>query len=118
MRQGYSMPYENINCPIFKGWGEEINTLSAALDNCRAGGVKRTRLANQLCREADSLLACRGYDSKSLNCGNCRAMASRRKFLAELVTKRTARLVVHLAGTREIPPAPDTGAVKFLRRAK
>ena len=101
------MVYESIKCPIFRGWESTMNALSAALDACGGNGARKARLAGKLRQEADSLLACQGYDSRIMDCGNCRAMASRRKFMAELATKKTAKLVLYLAGTRALPNAPE-----------
>lgn len=112
------MVHANIKCPMFKGWESGMNVLAAALNDSGGGGAKKARLAGKLRQEADSLLACRDYDGASQDCGNCRALASRRRFMAELVTKKTAKLVLFLAGTRELLDAPAAGAVKVPRAAE
>jgi len=95
------MAYENIKCRIFKGWESDMNILAAGLGGLCRGGVEKTRLADKLRLEADSLLACPDYDDKIQDCGNCRAIAARRKCRAELNSKKKIRPALYLAGNRE-----------------
>jgi len=94
------MVYEPIKCQMFKGWEADMNALAVKLGKCGGKGPERARLAGKLRLEADSLLACRDHNAQCQDCGNCRAVALRRKRLAELNVKKKAGLVLHLAGQK------------------
>jgi len=75
-----------IKCPTFQKQEPTIRDITAKINS--AGEVsEKAELAGQLQEEVDVLLSCPGHDENSVDCSNCRFIASVRRKTADLIRK-------------------------------
>jgi len=75
-----------IDCAVFQKRETAIEDITAKIN--RAEGVEeKVVFAPELQKEVDVLLSCSDYDENSLDCKNCRFIATLRNRTASLIMK-------------------------------
>jgi len=75
-----------ISCPTFQKQEPAIEDITAKINRAK-GVLEKAEFAEELQKEVDVLLSCPGFDSKSLDCENCRLIANLRKRTVGLIMK-------------------------------
>ena len=76
---------DKIRCPKFYQKEPTLKKITEEIN--RAQGREKLKVAEKLRDEVEPLLACEDYDSKSLECQNCRLICQTRKKTAETIIK-------------------------------
>lgn len=75
-----------IHCPIFLNEEEVMEKLTQEINEAKSIGEKVAK-AQELIDEVETLLSCEEYDSKNIDCKNCRIISNLRKETAEVVAR-------------------------------
>ncbi len=75
-----------IHCPVFQKQETVLRDIASKI-NAVEGVTGKAVLAEELRAEADMLLACQDFKEASLDCKNCRFVASLRKKTADIIIK-------------------------------
>lgn len=79
-----------VRCRLFGDREAAIRGIAARLNDPECRAARTARLARELRRVTEPLLACRDYSGWLLDCENCRAISAQRRMLAELIIRKMA----------------------------
>ena len=79
------MGEQKINCSKFQEKEPAIKKITKEINQAR--GKEKLKMAEKLRAEVEPLLTCADYDSKSVECHNCRLICQTREKTAETIIK-------------------------------